>query len=123
MNSIKSKVESELKSNGIKASLNIVCIDDSHDEDDDDIGTANSLYLLKDKLTKDCMIVSCDLISNVNIQQMASFYRINNASFLMLLSDNMDQNPELPLPGSKGKYSPGNYITYFIYFNVYNFVL
>jgi NDP-sugar pyrophosphorylase family protein len=108
LSSIKSKVESELKSNcNIKASLNIVGIDDST-ESEDDLGTANCLYLLKDKIHKDCMIVSCDLISNVNIQLMANFYRLNNAAMVMLLSDYSEETPELPLPGSKGKYSPGN---------------
>ena len=87
LNSIISRVESELKACGIKATLNIVGIDDSGIEDN--FGTANSLYLLKDKLIRDCMIVSCDLILNVNVQQMANFYRNNSASFMMLMSDNV----------------------------------
>jgi hypothetical protein len=49
LESIKTRVESELKLNcGIKANLNIVGINDSNDNDD--FGTANSLYLLKDKI-------------------------------------------------------------------------
>ena len=110
MNSIKSKVETELKSNcGIRASLNIVGIEESteNDQDDEDFGTANCMHLLKDKIYKDCIVVSCDLISNVNIQLMSSYFRLNNAAFVMLLSNNLDQSSELPLPGSKGKYSPG----------------
>ncbi len=105
MDSIKSKVENELKVNcGIRASLHIVGVNDSNE--DDDFGTANSLYLLKDKIKSDCMIVSCDLISNVSIQQMANFYRLNDASFVMHLADNIEQSLELPVPGSKGKYAP-----------------
>lgn len=105
LNSCKSRVETELKVNcGIKASLNIVGIDDNDEEDD--FGTANSLYLLKDKIVNDCMIVSCDLISNVNIQRMANFYRNNSASFTMLLSNNIEQYSELPATGEKGKYKP-----------------
>ena len=104
MDSIKSKVESELRALGILANLNIVGVDDSND--DDDFGTANSLVLLKDKIKTDCIIVSCDLISNVNIQQMANFYRLNDASFLMHLADNVEQVCELLVPGSKGKYDP-----------------
>ena len=87
--------------------MNIVGIDDSKEDDEDDFGTANSLYLLKDKIKTDCMIVSCDLISNVNIQLMANFYRNNSAAFLMLLSDNIEQNSELPSTGTKEKYKPG----------------
>ena len=52
------------------------------------------------------MIVSCDLISNVSIQQMANFYRLNDAAFVMHLADNIEQSLELPVPGSKGKYAP-----------------
>ena len=74
---------------------------------DDDLGTANSLYLLKEKLTKDCMLVSCDLISNINIQSMANFYRINDAALVMLLADNVEQNAEFPQPGTKEKFKPG----------------
>lgn len=103
LESIKSRVEAELRSCGIRTSLHIVGIDDSS-EDDDDFGTANSLYLLKDKITRDCMMVSCDLISNVNVQQMANFYRNNSASFMMLLSDNVEQYSELPATGTRGKY-------------------
>lgn len=106
LNSIKKDLENELKSNGIKAILNVFGIDDSKENDQEDYGTANCLYLLKDKIVKDCMIVSCDLISNVNIQLMANYFRVKNAAFVMLLSDSFDQTPDLPLPGSKGKYSP-----------------
>ena len=109
MESIKTRVENELKVNcGIKSNLNIVGIDDSNSEDD--FGTANSLYLLRDKIKNDCMIVSCDLISNVNIQMMSNFYRVNNASFVMLMSDNVEQMLEYPVPGAKGKFQPGSII-------------
>ena len=105
MDSIKKKVEDELKINfGIRSNLHIVGIDDSNEEDD--FGTANSLNLLKDRIKTDCIIVSCDLISNVNLQQMVNFYRLNDASFVMHLADNFDQIAELPIPGSKGKFEP-----------------
>lgn len=103
LESIKTRVEAELKVNcGIKANLHIVGINDS--DENDDYGTANSLFLLKDKIVRDCMIVSCDLISNVSVQKMANFYRNNSASFVALLSDNVEQYSELPATGTKGKY-------------------
>jgi len=117
LNSIKSRLETELKSNcGIKSSLNVVGFDETNedDQDEEDFGTANCLHLLKDKIFKDCIIVSCDLISNVNIQLMSSYFRLNNSAFVMLLSNNLDQSSELPIPGSKGKYSPGKIKLYFI---------
>lgn len=111
MESIKSRVEAELKLNhGIRVNLNIFGVDEGEtgeDDDDDEFGTATALKVLKDKLVKDCMIVSCDLMTNVNIQAMANFYRINNASFVALLADSVVQNFDLSVPGSKGKYDPG----------------
>ena len=106
LTSAKVRVETELRANGIKANLNIVCVDDKC-VDDDDYGTARSLALLKEKITRDCMLVSGDLISNINVQSMANFYRITNAALVMLLADNVEQNCELPMIGAKGKYNPG----------------
>ena len=122
LESIKSRVEAELKINhGIRANLIMCGIDDSSGEEgneygggsvgadiDDEFGTGSALKMVKDKIVKDCMIVSCDLITNLNIQQMASFYRLNNASFVALLADSVEQSCELPVPGSKGKFAPGN---------------
>ncbi len=107
MNSIKSTVETELKSNyGIKAHLNIVGIDNEADNEDEEFGTANSLYLLKDKIFTDCVIVSCDLLTSLNLQTITSFFRVKNASFVTVLADNVEQSMEIPVPGAKGKYAP-----------------
>lgn len=110
-------METELKLNhGIRATLNMFGIDDlkNHEDgedvivgDEDEVGTATSLRVMKDKIVKDCMIVSCDLLCNVNVQSMANFYRINNASFVALLADVVEQHIDLPVPGSKGKFAPG----------------
>ena len=105
--STRARVESELKNAGIRANLNLVCVDDKCVEDDDEYGTARSLALLKDKITRDCMIVSGDLISNINVQAMANFFRVTNAALVMLLADNVEQNAELPMTGAKGKFKPG----------------
>lgn len=113
LKSLESKLETELKVNcGVRTKLNFFYVNDD-DEENFEEGTASVLRLLKDKISKDCMIVSCDLIANVSIQLMANFYRAKNASFVMLLADTPEQNVELSMPGQKGKYSPG-----FINFNL-----
>lgn len=107
LSSIKSTVETELKSTyGIKANLNIVGIDNEADNEDEEFGTANSLYLLKDKIIHDCVIVSCDLITSLNLQSITNFFRVKNASFVTVLADSVEQSLELTVPGAKGKYSP-----------------
>ena len=100
-----------MKKSFSNVNLSFYEIDDTRGDeyDDDEFGTANSLKLLKDKIISDCMIVSCDLLTNVNIQSMANFYRTNNASFVALLADVVEQNSELPVPGSKGKFAPGSF--------------
>lgn len=106
-NSIKALVESELRNtHGIRAHLNMYGIEDNNEEDEDELGTANSLSLLKDKLVHDCVFVSCDLISNFNIQSILNFFRVKNASVVTALANSVEQSLELPVPGDKGKYSP-----------------
>ena len=108
LSSIQKRVENELYGCGIKAKLNVVGFNDDYLEDDNEFGTASSLFVIKDKIFSDVILVSCDLITNVNLQQMANMFRINDASFLMLLSDIPEQNVELPVPGTNTKaYIPG----------------
>lgn len=98
-------------------------------DDDDEFGTATALQVMKEKIVKDCMIVSCDLLCSVNIQTMANFYRVNNASFVALLGDVVEQAAELPAPGQKGKFQPGNlniscfFLFFSIDFNEFRFIL
>jgi hypothetical protein len=47
---------------------------------------------------------------------MSSYFRLNNAAFVMLLSNNLDQSTELPIPGSKGKYSPGKIYLHLLFY-------
>lgn len=101
--SIKDQVEKELLNHGIRIKLNIVGYDD---DENGEMGTADALRLVKDKIHTDCIIVSCDLITNVSIHSMANMYRSTDAAFLMLLYDIPEQNHELPVPGMKAKYSP-----------------
>lgn len=95
---------------GIKSKLTVVGFNDDYINDDNDFGPAQALTLIKDRIVTDCIILSCDLITTVNLKQMASVYRQNDASFLMLLYDIPEQNVELIVPGSAAKYSPGNEI-------------
>jgi NDP-sugar pyrophosphorylase family protein len=109
LNSIRQRVEEELYSCGIRSRLNVIGFNDDYLESDDDFGTASALYLIKDKIFTDCIIVSCDLITNVNLQHMASIYRQNDASFLMLLYDIPEQHVEYPVPGATTRYTPGKF--------------
>lgn len=109
LNSFAERVEEKLNNCGIHAKLTVIGFKDEYLENinNEDFGTASCLSLIRDKIKTDCIIVSCDLITNVNLQEMANLYRINDASFLMLLYDIPEQNGELKVPGTGTAYQPG----------------
>ncbi|XP_066305036.1 translation initiation factor eIF2B subunit gamma-like [Branchiostoma lanceolatum] len=66
----------------VKVSLDIVGI-----PDDADWGTADSLRHIKDKIQTDILVVSCDLVCNVPLHQLADIHRMHNSTLTMLLAD------------------------------------
>ena len=107
LNSFVERVEEKLSNCGIHSKLTVVGFRDEYLESDDDFGTASCLSVIRDRIKTDCIIVSCDLITNVNLQEMANLYRVNDASFLMLLYDISEQNGEFKVPGTGSSYQPG----------------
>lgn len=74
--------------------------------DNEDLGTADSLRLISEKLKSDVLIVSCDLISNVNLQGVLDIFRTHNASVASLLV-HPQQSETVIVPGPKSKHKPG----------------
>lgn len=70
---------------------------------EDDIGTAESLRLIKDKLKKDVLVVSCDLVTDFNLARLAEFHRTNDATLTALFAPLSKSLKEQPVPGSRGK--------------------
>ncbi|XP_078658675.1 translation initiation factor eIF2B subunit gamma-like isoform X1 [Branchiostoma floridae x Branchiostoma belcheri] len=66
----------------VKVSLDIVGI-----PDDKDWGTADSLRHIKDKIQTDLLVVSCDLVCNVPLHQLADIHRMHGSTLTMLLAD------------------------------------
>ncbi|XP_004363534.2 eukaryotic translation initiation factor 2B [Capsaspora owczarzaki ATCC 30864] len=71
---------------------------------DAEIGTADSLRIIREKIKKDFIVVSCDLISDVPIHLIADLHRQRDASVTMLVAE--PPVNDAPLPDAKAKKAP-----------------
>ncbi|XP_015116888.1 translation initiation factor eIF-2B subunit gamma [Diachasma alloeum] len=74
--------------------------------DGEDLGTADAVRFISDKIHKDFIVVSCDLIADIDISEILNSYRKYNASITAL----MLPAPKVPgtfvTPGPKSKQKP-----------------
>ncbi|XP_064478812.1 translation initiation factor eIF2B subunit gamma-like [Ornithodoros turicata] len=70
---------------------------------EDDLGTVESLRLVRDKLKKDVFVVSCDLVTDFDLGRLAEVHRTNNAALTALFAPMSPTLKESPVPGSRGK--------------------
>ncbi|CAG9862528.1 unnamed protein product [Phyllotreta striolata] len=73
--------------------------------DTGDLGTADSLRLIYDKLKSDVLVVSSDFISDVNLKGLLDTHRAHNASFTSLLI-HPQHSEAIIVPGPKSKHKP-----------------
>lgn len=99
--SIKTDFNATVEKMNLKIELDVVGVSEA-----EEIGTADSLRHIHDKIHKDIVVVSSDLIANIDISDTLNIYRKNNASITALLL----QMPKLPedftVPGPKSKQKP-----------------
>lgn len=71
----------------------------------EDLGTADTLRLLHDKIKCDVVVLSCDLITDFNFYEIFNEYRMHKASVLSLF---FQSEPEgnIVVPGPKQKHKP-----------------
>ncbi|CAD5122526.1 DgyrCDS10945 [Dimorphilus gyrociliatus] len=69
-------------------------------EDEDDLGTAESLRLLKDRIDMDILVVSCDLITDLSFHKLADMHRAKNSSLTIMLAKSLSVGEILP-PGGR----------------------
>lgn len=74
-------------------------------QDGEDLGTADALRFIGDKINHDFVVVSCDLIADINITDILNSHRIHNSSLtaLMLSSPKVPSTFITPGPTSKQK--------------------
>uniref|UniRef100_A0A1A8IJG9 Translation initiation factor eIF2B subunit gamma n=1 Tax=Nothobranchius kuhntae TaxID=321403 RepID=A0A1A8IJG9_NOTKU len=80
----------------VKMKLDVVCI-----QEDGDMGTADALRHIQQKIKTDVLVVSCDLISDVALHEVVDLFRAHNATLAMLMSKAHEFTETVP--GQKGK--------------------
>nr|XP_055057770.1 translation initiation factor eIF-2B subunit gamma [Misgurnus anguillicaudatus]XP_055057771.1 translation initiation factor eIF-2B subunit gamma [Misgurnus anguillicaudatus] len=84
----------------VKMKLDVVCI-----QEDADMGTADALRHIQQKIKTDILVVSCDLITDVALHEVVDLFRAHNATLSMLMSK-VNEFTET-VPGQKGKKKAG----------------
>lgn len=72
---------------------------------DEELGTADSLRLIHDKIKSDVIILSCDLVTDVNLTEVLDLFRSHSASMCALLF-NPPTAEQITVPGPKTKHKP-----------------
>ncbi|CAL9688715.1 unnamed protein product [Knipowitschia caucasica] len=80
----------------IRIKLDVVCI-----QEDGDMGTADSLRHIQQKIKTDILVLSCDLITDVALHEVVDLFRAHNATMAMLMSKTHEFTETVP--GQKGK--------------------
>lgn len=80
----------------VKMKLDVVCI-----QEDSDMGTADALRHIQQKIKTDVLVVSCDLITDAALHEVVDLFRAHDASLAMLMSKAHEYTETIP--GQKGK--------------------
>ncbi|XP_037315026.2 translation initiation factor eIF-2B subunit gamma [Pungitius pungitius] len=88
------------KMKDVKIKLDVVCI-----QEDGDMGTADALRHIQQKIKTDVLVVSCDLITDVALHEVVDLFRAHNATLAMLMSRAHEFTETVP--GQKGKKRTG----------------
>ncbi|KAM3865576.1 translation initiation factor eIF2B subunit gamma [Diretmus argenteus] len=80
----------------VKMKLDVVCI-----QEDGDMGTADALRHIQQKIKTDILVVSCDLITDAALHEVVDLFRAHNATLAMLMSKAHEFTETVP--GQKGK--------------------
>ncbi|XP_061878861.1 translation initiation factor eIF-2B subunit gamma [Entelurus aequoreus] len=80
----------------VKMKLDVVCI-----QEDGDMGTADALRHIQQKIKTDVLVLSCDLITDVALHEVVDLFRAHDATLSMLMSKAHEFTETVP--GQKGK--------------------
>ncbi|KAL6433010.1 hypothetical protein ACFW04_006361 [Cataglyphis niger] len=97
----KSEVSAALDKLGLKIKLEIVGIPGA-----EDLGTADSIRLIHEKIYTDFLVISCDLIANIDVSKILNLYRKHNASITALMLSVPKVPDDFVTPGPKNKQKP-----------------
>nr|XP_016941241.1 translation initiation factor eIF-2B subunit gamma [Drosophila suzukii] len=94
------EIQSALENTPLKLKLDYATI-----PSDSDFGTADSLRYIYDKIKSDFLVLSCDLVSNVNLYPLINKFREHDAALALLLFPSGFES-DVVMPGPKSKHKP-----------------
>lgn len=94
---MKSDVLAAVENTGLNIVTNLLSI-----PADEDWGTADSLKHFSEYFKSDVIVISCDLLTNIDLQQVLNFYRKHNATLTTLMFPYTSPSA-MTLPGPKCK--------------------
>lgn len=102
---VKSEVAAIPKKHGLKLELDLCTVSPK-----EDLGTAESLRLVHKKLVSDrIMVLSSDLITDVQIHNLTDLHLVKGSSVTALFSKTGLDPKNIPVPGPKTKHKKGKY--------------
>ncbi|XP_012288671.1 translation initiation factor eIF-2B subunit gamma [Orussus abietinus] len=99
--SMKNEVAPCLDKLGLDIKLDIIGIPGG-----EDMGTADSIRFIHEKIHLDCVVISCDLIMDVDMSELLNLYRKHNASITALMLPVPKVPESFVVPGPKSKQKP-----------------
>lgn len=99
--SVKNDVSLSLDKLDLKIKMEIIGIQGA-----EDLGTADSIRLIHEKIQTDFLVLSCDLITDIDISETLNLYRKHNASITALMLPMLKVPEEFVTPGPKNKQKP-----------------
>ncbi|XP_063075000.1 translation initiation factor eIF-2B subunit gamma [Engraulis encrasicolus] len=97
---VQKTLSTDPKLKDIKLKLEVVNI-----QEEADMGTADALRHIQQKIKTDILVVSCDLITDVALHEVVDLFRAHNATLAMLMSKTNEFTETVP--GQKGKKKTG----------------
>ncbi|EFN89754.1 translation initiation factor eIF-2B subunit gamma [Harpegnathos saltator] len=98
---IKSDVLSSLDKLGLKIKLDIIGIPGA-----EDLGTADAIRHIHEKIYTDFVVISCDLITDIDLSDIINLYRMHKASITALMLPTPSIPDNFITPGPKNKQKP-----------------
>lgn len=98
---VRSEVQTALEPCGLKIRLDIVSIPAA-----EDWGTADTLRFLSDRIKSDVLIVSCDMVTDVNLHPVLDVFRKHSAGIVALFFHPQPSDASSVTPGPKTKQKP-----------------
>lgn len=112
----KAEIQSALDKTELKIKIDYFSVSGN-----EDLGTADSLRLLHDRITSDVICVSSDIVTDIDLNDAIDEFRRHNASVVGIFFHPQPMG-DVVVPGPKTKHKPGEFRLNFL--NVYiNFLL